>query len=96
MDNAESEQSERTNRYPADLIPDLFGGQVLIAWMDDGGSLCESCVRDETNPVHIATNDEIDGWGIIGWDGSSNYEDLLVCDHCGKVLVEDWRKEGEG
>lgn len=79
---------DATNQYPADLIPDLFGGQVLIALMDDGGALCERCVRDETNPVHVADQDNRDGWGIVGWDGSSNYEEHTACDHCGRVLVE--------
>lgn len=82
-----AEQSEAVNQYPTDKIPDLFGGQVLIAWMDDGGALCERCVRDETNPVHELG--ERDGWRVEGWDGSSNYESLTVCDHCGRVLVED-------
>ena len=80
------------NGYDPDNIPDAFGGVWLFAVMDDGGTLCEGCVRDETNPVEDRRNDPhtggYSGWGVIGWDTTQNVEEFLACDHCGKVLVE--------
>lgn len=81
--------SAPVNQYPAEMIPDLFGGHVLIAVMDDAGTLCESCVRDPQNPVHSGEAGN-DGWGIIGWSYSGETDDYTTCDHCGRVLVEDY------
>lgn len=77
----------QTNHYPAALIPDAFGGVALFAVMDDGGTLCESCVRDDSNPVHT-DDDSKDGWGIIAWDSTGNTDSGVQCDHCGRVLQE--------
>lgn len=77
------------NQYPVDKIPDAWG-YGLIAIADDGGALCEACVRDETNPVHEAQvgDPHPDGWGVLAWtsDGATDAE--TYCDHCNKVLVE--------
>lgn len=70
-------------------LPDVFGGVALFAIMDDGGTLCESCVRDETNPVHPDDGSR-DGWGVVGFDTTGNTDDGVQCDHCSKVLQEPW------
>ena len=77
------------NQYPRDKVPDCMG-YLPIAVTDDGDTLCEQCVLDPTNPVHEAgPNDRHpDGWGVIGWTHSGECEDLTVCAHCNRVLVE--------
>ena len=72
------------NEYPADLIPDIFGGVRLIAIMDDGESLCETCVRDQTNPVHRGGDG--DGWRIEGWTTTGDLEEPDHCAHCNKTI----------
>jgi hypothetical protein len=67
-------------------IPDMMGGYRLIAIMDDGGALCETCVRDESNPVHA--HGDADGWRVDGWSTTGETDDYTACDHCGKVLVD--------
>lgn len=71
-------------------IPDVFGGVALFAVMDDGGTLCESCVRDPSNPVHPFSNPP-DGWGVVGFDTTDNTDSGVTCDHCSRVLQEDRR-----
>ena len=67
------------------------GGYELFAVMDDGGVLCCDCVV--ANWVEVSGSDGSDGWGIIGWDHSGNTDDLVSCDHCGRVIVEAWNEE---
>lgn len=43
-----------TNQYPKDKVPDTMG-YTPFAVMDDGDTICETCVLDPTNPVHDAT-----------------------------------------
>lgn len=83
------------NVYAADpsLIPDVFGGVSLFAVMDDGGTLCESCVRDESNPVHPDDGSN-DGWGVVGFDTTGNTDSGVVCDHCNRVLQESSDDDG--
>jgi hypothetical protein len=77
---------------PANL-PDVFGGVSLFAVMDDGGTLCEPCVVDPSNPVHDERENPAgqhgDGWGVIGFDTTQSTDEFLACDHCGRVLVDD-------
>lgn len=80
-----------SNPYASGVIevPNPFGGVSLFAVMDDGGTLCERCVTDPTNPVH-PDDDSRDGWGVVGWDTTGNTDSGVVCDHCGRVLQEEW------
>lgn len=85
------EMSDKVNMFPVRDIPGRWG-YALIALMDDGGTLCESCLRDPSNPVHDAQTVDRwhDGWGVVGFMFMSpgDCEDLIVCNHCGRVLVE--------
>lgn len=63
------------------------------AVMDDGGVLCEHCVRDADNPVHDETSRgdsdrRADGWGVVGWGHSGDSDETVTCDHCNRVIVE--------
>jgi hypothetical protein len=75
------------------------GSYHVIALMDDGGSLCETCVRDVSNPVHDRRGDKVfhrrfaDGWGVVAFYHSGECDSLTICDHCNRVLVEDWEDE---
>ncbi len=88
--NQANDDSAPTNQYPRDLVPDCQG-YLPIAVTDDGDTLCEQCVLDPTNPVHVAgPNDSYpDGWGVAGWIHSGACESLTVCAHCYRVLVEE-------
>lgn len=63
-------------------IPDSMG-YALAAVTTDGGTLCERCVADPSNPVHIDPSDN-DGWGVVGWTHSGETDDPDYCDHCGR------------
>ena len=72
-----------TNRYLSEWIPEP-GGSNLIALMDDGGSLCEACVRNPESPVH--RSGDSDGWRIEAWTLTADLEQPDACDHCAKIL----------
>lgn len=76
------------------------GSYHPIALMDDGGTLCEHCVSDPKNPVYSVHDvdtanypDGRDGWCVVGWFSSGDTDSLAVCDHCGRVIVEDWQDD---
>ncbi len=77
-----------------DQVPEP-GGYNLIAVMDDGGTLCESCLTDASNPIHDARKLDKwhDGWGVIGWMTSGDTDEFTACDHCGNVIVEQWNED---
>jgi hypothetical protein len=62
-------------------VPDP-GGYTIAALMDDGEALCESCLIDPTNPVHILGDD--DGWRWVAWMTSGEAEEPDHCAHCSK------------
>ncbi len=71
-------------------LPDLWGGQSLIAVMEDGEDLCERCVTDPTNPVanHVGRrcSAEGDGWAVVAWEGTASREEDAICAHCSHVI----------
>ena len=63
------------------------GGYPVYAVMDDGESLCPSCVRENVRLILSATHDRDihSGWYFVG--AQVNWEDdSLYCAHCGKPL----------
>ena len=70
-----------------DIIREPFtfpGCYEKIAITDNGGVLCHKCVKSELR--EIATSYKGDGWHVVGMDIVENFEDLIYCDHCGKLL----------
>lgn len=65
------------------------GGYELLAFTSDGGCLCMSCCRGNYRRVAWSRRYNChDGWLVQGIDAAYNYDGPLVCDHCGRVLVE--------
>jgi hypothetical protein len=64
------------------------GGYEVFYLCDDGGTLCAPCVNDPSNPVHVGG--DADGWRIDGHSHTGETDGHLVCDHCGRVIQEDW------
>ena len=46
------------------------------------------------NWAEVTGSNGFDGWFIVGWSHTGETDELVVCDHCGRVVQEDW-KEGE-
>lgn len=70
-------------------LPDVMGGYRLFAVMDDGGALCESCVRDHDNPVHDERDKhtvDSDGWGVVAFATSGEIDEDTWCDHCNAYI----------
>jgi hypothetical protein len=63
------------------------GGYELFTVQDDGGVLCAPCVLD--NWVEVSSSDGRDGWGIIGWSHTGEDDGPVICDHCGRVILEE-------
>jgi len=71
------------------MIPDAMG-YTLYAVTDDGGTLCEDCVRDADNPVRDyvgKTPTDPDGWCVVTWSHTGDTDADVVCDHCRRVLA---------
>jgi hypothetical protein len=62
------------------------GGYELFAVTDDGACLCADCCRSEY--ARIARSEPGDGWRVVAYDCEEAIEDLLLCDHCGRVIVD--------
>lgn len=69
----------------ARTIPEAWS-YTPFAIMDDGGTLCTACVKDESNPVHL--DGDADGWRIEGWQLDCDTDGPVWCDHCNKLIVE--------
>ena len=83
-----AEQLESTNPYAAGYlpIPDP-GSYMLAAVVDDGETVCETCVRDASNPLRPAESPAGhggDGWVVIGWTHSGEVDTPEWCAHCGR------------
>jgi hypothetical protein len=76
------------NLNQADLIERIknrytsVGCYPLFAIMNDGGCLCHSCVKEESENILEST--ERDGWRIEAIE--VNWESLIMCDHCSKQI----------
>ena len=61
------------------------GGYEKIAFTDDGGVLCHTCVKSELR--QIATSYEKDGWRVVACDVVESFDNApLHCDNCGHWL----------
>ena len=70
------------------------GGYELFGICDDGGILCCDCMRQNYYQIAYARKHKIDdGWRVVTIDCAVNYDSLTQCDHCYKVIVEDWQSE---
>ena len=67
------------------------GGYELWALTDDGGVLCRACCRTEY--PRIATADPGDGWNVIGLSHDGETDSRVDCDHCGRMIRDDWENE---
>ena len=77
---------EEVNPYAAGYlpVPDPCS-YMLAAVTDDGGTLCERCTVDPSNPCHPSGPDnDGDGWAIVGWIHSGELDGQDLCDHCGR------------
>ena len=73
------------------------GGYEKIFVCSDGGTLCAQCVREnfrevleevkDTDP-HAAT-----GWRVDGVFLDCDTDSEVTCDHCGRVIVEEWKDD---
>ena len=66
------------------------GAYELFGVTDDGGILCAKCVDAHEQLIDCAT--EGDGWFLAGIDHVGNTDSLTVCDHCNKVIVEEYEE----
>ena len=63
------------------------GGYELVGITKDGGMLCNKCCRDNYRLIATARkNNWDDGWLVVGFDCTVNYENGETCDYCGKWL----------
>ena len=74
------------NPYAAGYLPVPDPGSYMLAAItDDGGTLCERCTVDPSNPCHpSADGNDGDGWAIVGWSYSGEVDGQEWCDHCGR------------
>lgn len=72
------------------------GGYDTFLVMVDGNVLCAACVRKEYKLVLRATRDGYEScWVAAAADCTANTDDEVVCDHCGAVIQEQWKEEGD-
>ena len=72
----------------------VLGGYDYFAIMEDGGTLCVDCVRDEWRTiVHSTRGNYRDGWHIMAMDSTGNTDSFVGCDHCSKIIRDDWEVE---
>lgn len=80
------------NQFPQDQIPDPWSSTLIVV-MDDGDTLCETCMRDPRNPVHDSRSPDespygADGWGVVGFDYGGNTDEDTRCAHCNRQLSD--------
>lgn len=65
------------------------GGYELMAFTSDSGTLCMECCRKEYRQIAWSMRHQCgDGWWVVGIDAACNYDEIISCDHCGKIIVE--------
>jgi hypothetical protein len=65
------------------------GGYQIFLVTEDGGTLCCDCARREYRQiVWDKMHDQSNGWNVIGSFLDCDTDDLICCDHCGKVFQE--------
>lgn len=66
-------------------------GYELFGIANDGAVLCCDCMRREYRLIAYSRRHKInDGWRIVAIDSAANYDSLIYCAHCNKIIVEDW------
>ena len=69
------------------------GGYELFGICSDGGVLCCDCMQREYYLIAYARKHKIDDqWRVMAIDCAAEYDSLIQCDHCNKVIVEDWQE----
>jgi hypothetical protein len=71
---------------------ETHGGYVWAGITNDGGLLCDSCIRCNYRQVYRATRDQDhSGWAIVAATHSGEWEDDTseICDQCGTDLNAD-------
>ena len=81
-----AETLAETNPYAAGYLPVPDSGSCMVAAItDDGGTLCERCTVDPSNPCHPSgPGYDGDGWAIAGWSHSGEVDGQEWCVHCGR------------
>lgn len=72
------------------------GGYELFGVCNDGEAMCCDCMQREYYLIAYSRRHQIDdGWRIVAVDCAAEYDDLVQCVHCNKIIVEDWQEEEE-
>ena len=72
------------------------GGYELFGICFDGGVLCCDCMRREYYLIAYSRKHKIDDqWRVIAIDCAAEYDSLIQCEHCNKVIVDDWQEESD-
>ena len=72
------------------------GGYELFGICDDGAVLCCDCMRREYHLIAHSRRHKInDDWRVVAVECAVDYDSLIYCDHCNKVIVEDWKESEE-
>ena len=67
----------------------VHGGYRWMAVMDDGGCVCERCVRENYRQIYQATKGkERSDWRVIGLTHSGEAESNEYCAHCNRLYFE--------
>ena len=70
------------------------GRYELFGICSDGGVLCCDCMRREYYLIAYSRKHKIDDqWRVVAIDCAVNYDSLIQCEHCNKMIVEDWQTE---
>ena len=63
------------------------GGYDIVALCDDGGILCNRCVRENYALCYDSTKNGVsDGWKVEGIMCADGFENGETCSHCGRWL----------
>lgn len=69
------------------------GGYELFGIANDGACICCDCMRREYHQIAYSRRHKInDGWRVVAIDCAANYDSLIYCEHCNKIIVEDWQE----
>lgn len=73
------------------------GGYDVIFTTSDGGTLCHGCTSANRREIvdSMARVDVRSGWHVSGVFLSCDTDDGVMCDHCGKVLAEEYAPEND-
>jgi hypothetical protein len=82
------EMKDSSGKYPSYAWP---GGYPIYYLMDDGETLCPTCMNDSTNPIHF--DGQADGWRVeapgINWEDTD-----MICCHCNRKIESAYGDNG--